>query len=123
MACSLLGGLSIQLMSSTREKLALLNNTTNIPCLDIMYVCTLNKHHYTVDMFFINSLCLYKVNGNLTLGENIADNGGVKTAYQAFKTVTKDKKIPSLPGVDLSSDELFFVAFGQVIFYNTAILF
>ena len=50
----------------------------------------------------------------MTLGENIADNGGVKTAFQAYKNVVKGKRPPSLPGVDLSADELFFVAFGQV---------
>ncbi len=59
----------------------------------------------------------YQINGNLTLGENIADNGGVKTSYEAYKTITKGNQPPSLPGIDLGPDELFFVSFGQVIVY------
>lgn len=53
-----------------------------------------------------------KVNGSLTLGENIADNGGVHTAFQAYKTHANDAL--TLPGTNLTNDQLFFVAFGQV---------
>ncbi len=53
------------------------------------------------------------VNGELTLGENIADMGGIKTtlrAYQAWEAST-GKKEPSVAG--LSSEQLLFVSFAQ----------
>jgi predicted metalloendopeptidase len=55
------------------------------------------------------------LNGNLTLGENIADNGGLKEAYQAFKTHEQEFGVDQLlPAVDLTLDQLFFVGFSQV---------
>lgn len=55
------------------------------------------------------------VNGNLTLGENLADNGGLKTSYQAYQNVVgEDGKPPYLPGLDYTPDQLFFIAFAQV---------
>ncbi|VEN40265.1 unnamed protein product, partial [Callosobruchus maculatus] len=55
------------------------------------------------------------INGNQTLGENIADNGGLKAAYHAYLELMKDKpEPPPLPGIPLSHKQLFFVAFAQV---------
>ncbi|XP_071389763.1 neprilysin-like, partial [Centroberyx affinis] len=55
------------------------------------------------------------LNGNNTLGENIADNGGIRQAYQAYKNyVSKHGEEPPLPGIDLSHDQLFFLNFAQV---------
>jgi putative endopeptidase len=53
------------------------------------------------------------VNGKLTQGENIADMGGIKNSYNAFKTVIGNQAdAPSIvPG--LTNMELFFVAFAQ----------
>lgn len=49
------------------------------------------------------------------MGENIADNGGLKAAYHAYLELTKDKAEPqTLPGLDLNHRQLFFVAFAQV---------
>lgn len=49
------------------------------------------------------------VNGKLTLGEDIADLGGVRTAYRAWK-----KRYPDEAGVaGLTADQLFFVAYAQ----------
>lgn len=55
------------------------------------------------------------VNGNYTLGENIADNGGIKQSLAAYRSwVAENGKEPSLPGLRMSSDQLFFLGFGQV---------
>ncbi|CAH1118459.1 unnamed protein product [Phaedon cochleariae] len=55
------------------------------------------------------------INGNQTLGENIADNGGLKAAYHAYLDLMKDKAEPqTLPGIPLNHRQLFFVAFAQV---------
>jgi len=54
----------------------------------------------------------YAVNGELTLGENIADNAGVAIAYQAYQLFLDGKKAPVIDG--LSGDQRFFMGFGQV---------
>ncbi|XP_030078217.1 endothelin-converting enzyme 1 isoform X2 [Microcaecilia unicolor] len=55
------------------------------------------------------------VNGKQTLGENIADNGGLKAAYRAYKNwVKKNGDEEVLPTLDLSNHQLFFVGFAQV---------
>ena len=54
------------------------------------------------------------LNGVQTLGENIADNGGLKTAYQAYQNVAMSKNQPTLPAINLTPEQLFFVAFAQV---------
>jgi putative endopeptidase len=52
-----------------------------------------------------------KVNGKLTLGENIADVGGVKIAYYALQRALKDK--PQGPIDGLTPEQRFFVSFAQ----------
>uniref|UniRef100_A0A8C6T5D1 Neprilysin n=1 Tax=Neogobius melanostomus TaxID=47308 RepID=A0A8C6T5D1_9GOBI len=55
------------------------------------------------------------LNGNNTLGENIADNGGIRQAYQAYKNyVALHGEEPPLPGINLSHDQLFFLNFAQI---------
>jgi len=50
------------------------------------------------------------INGNLTLGENIADNGGIKEAFRAYQNYIKGRrKEPGLPGLDMSAEQLFFI--------------
>ena len=51
------------------------------------------------------------VNGQLTLGENIGDIGGLGVAYQAYKRSLGGKEAPVIDG--LSGDQRFFLAFGQ----------
>jgi putative endopeptidase len=53
-----------------------------------------------------------KVNGKLTLGENIADLGGLATAYDAMKVATAGKPDPMTDG--LSRDQRFFLNWGTV---------
>ncbi|XP_008051858.1 membrane metallo-endopeptidase-like 1 [Carlito syrichta] len=55
------------------------------------------------------------VNGFNTLGENIADNGGVRQAYKAYlKWMAEGGKDHQLPGLDLTYDQLFFINYAQV---------
>ncbi|XP_045841007.1 membrane metallo-endopeptidase-like 1 [Meles meles] len=55
------------------------------------------------------------VNGFSTLGENIADNGGVRQAYKAYlKWMAEGGKDRQLPGLELSYTQLFFINYAQV---------
>ncbi|KAL7744832.1 hypothetical protein ACLKA6_007124 [Drosophila palustris] len=56
------------------------------------------------------------LNGKQTLGENIADNGGLKAAYHAYlrTKLTTDADVLKLPGLNLTHPQLFFVSFAQV---------
>ncbi|XP_077430429.1 membrane metallo-endopeptidase-like 1 [Vanacampus margaritifer] len=55
------------------------------------------------------------VSGISTLGENIADNGGVRQAYKAYlKWVETEGEEPRLPGLDMDHKQLFFLNFAQV---------
>ncbi|MEP7101615.1 MAG: M13 family metallopeptidase, partial [Burkholderiales bacterium] len=53
----------------------------------------------------------YHVNGELTLGENIADNSGLAIAYKAYQRSLGGKPAPVIDG--LSGDERFFFGFAQ----------
>ena len=53
-----------------------------------------------------------KANGRLTLGENLADHGGLMVAYAAFKNATKNKSLPVIDG--LTPDQRFFLAYAGV---------
>jgi putative endopeptidase len=52
-----------------------------------------------------------KINGKLTLGEDIADLGGLILAYMAWKEDTKAQSLQPIDG--LSPDQRFFVGYGQ----------
>lgn len=55
------------------------------------------------------------MSGVTTLGENIADNGGVRQAYKAYmKWVEREGEEPRLPGLDMDHKQLFFLNFAQV---------
>jgi putative endopeptidase len=52
-----------------------------------------------------------KINGKLTLGEDVADLGGLLLAYKAWKENTQGKKLEPIDG--LTPEQRFFVGYGQ----------
>ncbi|XP_025418825.1 endothelin-converting enzyme homolog isoform X2 [Sipha flava] len=56
-----------------------------------------------------------KINGKLTLDENIADNGGIREALWAYRTFVagngEEKKLPGLE--DFSHEQIYFLAFAN----------
>lgn len=54
------------------------------------------------------------VNGRLTLGENIADAGGLSASFQAWKQLDKQKPAQLLPGLqDFTKEQLFFISYSN----------
>ena len=51
-------------------------------------------------------------NGRLTLGENLADHGGLQVAFAAFKNATKLNPLPVIDG--LTPEQRFFLAYAGV---------
>lgn len=51
-------------------------------------------------------------NGEFTLGENIADHGGLQVSYQAFKEATKDLPLEDKDG--FTPEQRFFLAYANV---------
>ncbi len=47
-------------------------------------------------------------NGRMTLGENLADHGGLQVAWTAYKNATKSRPLPTVDG--LTADQRFFLA-------------
>ncbi len=52
-----------------------------------------------------------KINGKLTLGEDVADLGGLILAYMAWQADTKGQKLEPIEG--LTPEQRFFVGYGQ----------
>ena len=53
-----------------------------------------------------------KANGQLTLGENMADHGGLQVAFQAFKNATKEAPLDTRDG--FTPEQRFFIAYAGV---------
>lgn len=51
-------------------------------------------------------------NGKFTLGENLADHGGLQVAFNAFKHATANKSLKTIDG--LTPDQRFFIAYAGV---------
>ena len=52
------------------------------------------------------------VNGQLTLGENIGDLGGLSLSYRAYRMSLNGKEAPVINGT--TGDQRFFMAFAQI---------
>ena len=71
-----------------------------------------NRTECMVSQYSNYSLTDEHLNGKLTLGENIADNGGLKVSFEAYQEYHPKDII--LPGLKLNSKQLFFLGFAQV---------
>lgn len=58
------------------------------------------------------------VKGTKTLAENIADNGGMRESFRAYRKWIQDKRAGKeellLPGLDLNNNQLFFLSYAHV---------
>ncbi|XP_067136029.1 neprilysin-1-like [Centruroides vittatus] len=65
---------------------------------------------------FIEQYDSYGINGIQTLAENIADNGGIKLAYSAYKKLSDNQEpLKVLPDFQTyTSDQLFFLSYGSM---------
>jgi putative endopeptidase len=53
-----------------------------------------------------------KLNGKLTLGENVADNGGLRIAYMALMDTLANKTVPKVEG--FTPEQRLFLGWGQI---------
>jgi putative endopeptidase len=53
----------------------------------------------------------FRINGALTLGENIADIAGIEIAYKAYRASLHDRNAPVIDG--LSGDQRFYIGYAQ----------
>ena len=60
----------------------------------------------------INVLPDLKANGRLTLGENLADHGGLEVSFHAYRNATKQKPLKVKDG--FTADQRFFLAYAAV---------
>ncbi|TMW40198.1 hypothetical protein DOY81_014722, partial [Sarcophaga bullata] len=57
------------------------------------------------------------IDGELTLGENIADNGGMREAFHAYRLYVREygREKMKLPGLEhFTHEQLFFISFGNL---------
>ncbi|KAL9041579.1 MAG: hypothetical protein Q9180_001185, partial [Flavoplaca navasiana] len=60
------------------------------------------------------------VNGKLTLGENIADAGGLSAAFHAWKEIEKKKPSQLLPGLQhFTKEQMFFITYPSLFCAKT----
>ncbi|TMS39545.1 hypothetical protein L596_006051 [Steinernema carpocapsae] len=80
-----------------------------------MAECVVNEYNHFCPLQDKNGPC---VDGSQTQGENIADNGGIHSAYRAYKNyVNLHGADPALPDPTFglfTQDQLFFLSFAQV---------
>ena len=73
-----------------------------------------NERTQVIIDFFNNIEVLpgLKANGQLTVGENIADHGGLTIAMQAFQNATKDNPLPEKDG--FTAEQRFYLSYSNV---------
>ena len=73
-----------------------------------------NKRAEYFEKFFsaIKVLPDLNANGKLTLGENLADHGGLEVSFNAYRNATKDAPLKTIDG--LTPDQRFFLAYAGV---------
>lgn len=59
-----------------------------------------------------NPLPGMKINGRMTMGENIGDLSGIAVAYRAYKISLKGKEAPVIGG--FTGDQRFFIGYAQI---------
>ncbi|XP_060066651.1 endothelin-converting enzyme 1-like isoform X2 [Ylistrum balloti] len=80
----------------------------------------------TADRFKLTTKCMktqydsytyqgFQINGDNTLDENIADNGGLRAAFIAYQLWERQHgKDPEVPGLNMTNRQLFFVSYAQM---------
>ena len=73
-----------------------------------------NKRAEYFEKFFsaIKVLPDLNANGKLTLGENLADHGGLEVSFNAYRNATKDAPLKTIDG--FTPDQRFFLAYAGV---------
>jgi len=85
-------------------------NNATISRFRIQAQCIVDQYNeYKLEAIDLN------VNGKMTQGENIADNGGLKQSYRAYKKwVHLNGEESLLPGLNLTHEQLFFLNYAQI---------
>ena len=73
-----------------------------------------NKRAKVMEKYFDGLEVLHgeHVNGKLTLGENIADNGGIKISFMALSNILKDKDLDTKDG--FTPQQRFFISYAFI---------
>ena len=91
-------------------------NAHTYQCQHTYHTCSVYKC-YGIPNWYI------QINGNLTLGENIADNGGLHTSYQAFRSLMNTTQQYTLPALKYTPEQLYFIAYGQVCIVSVVVCY
>lgn len=77
--------------------------------------CIIDQYNkYTIDREDQYVQIDYKTDGNITLKENVADCGGVKLAYNAYKKWSKNANQIKPIGLDrFTNEQIFWLSFAQ----------